>query len=87
MFIMPYPNHATCHNLNVVETEIFKNSDSNRVLISMYCSGNLFSFTTINGYKLYQIISHKSNHYCGSSEKYSTKTWSKLKPEFLFSVK
>ena len=67
-----------CHNLNVVESEIFKNYGSDRIVICIYCSNDLF--TTINDYKLYQILNQNSNHSGGSSVNYSTKTWLELKP-------
>ena len=46
---------------------------------------NLFPFATINDHKLYQTLSQSNNHYNGSSDSYTTKTCSTLKPPKNFS--
>ena len=49
----------------------------------MFCSNDLFPFTTLNDHKLYQTLSQSNNHYTGSSNSYSTNTSSTLKPKNL----
>ena len=72
--------HLKCNNLNVVDAEIIKNTDSDRFWICMFCSNNLFPFATLNDHKLYQTLSQNNNHYSGSSNSHSTNTCSTLKP-------
>ena len=71
--------HLKCNNLNVADAEIIKNTGSDRFWICMFCSNNLFSFVTLNDHKLYQTLSQSNNHYCDSSNSYSTNTYSSLK--------
>ena len=40
--------HLKCNNLNAVDAEIIKNTDSDRFWTCMICSNNLFPFTTMN---------------------------------------
>ena len=72
--------HLKCNNFKVVDAEIIKNTGSDRFWICMFCSNNLFSFTTLNDHKLYQTLSQSSNHYSGSSNSCFTNTCSTLKP-------
>ena len=45
----------------------------------MYCSNNLFPFTTLNNHKLNQTLSQSNKYYSNSSDSCSTKTCSTLK--------
>ena len=72
--------YLKCNNLDVFDTEIMKNTGSDRFWICMFCSNNLFPFATLNDHKLYQTLSQSNNHYSGSSNSYSTNTCSTLKP-------
>ena len=55
--------HLKCNNLNVVDAEIIKNTGSDRFLICMFYSINLFPFATLNDHKLYQTFSQSNKHY------------------------
>ena len=46
--------HLKYNNLTFVETEIMKNTDSDRFGICMFCSSNYFLFPKISDNKLYQ---------------------------------
>ena len=72
--------HLKCNNSNVFDADIIKNTGSDRFWIYMFCSNNSFPFATKNDHKLYQTLSQSNNHYSGSSNSYSTKTCSSLKP-------
>ena len=80
---MRYRGHLKCNSLNVADAEIIKNTGSDRFWICIFCSNNLFSFTTLNDHKLYQTLSQSNNHYSGSSNSYFTNTCSTLKPKDL----
>ena len=71
--------HLKCNNLNVADSEIIKNTGSDRFWICLFCSNNLFPFPTLNDQKLYQTLRQNNNHYNGSSNSYSTNTCSILK--------
>ena len=71
--------NSKCNNLNVVDTEIIRNTGSYRFWIYMFCSHNLFPFAAIIDHKLYQTLRESNNHYSNSSGSYSTKC-STLKP-------
>ena len=70
--------HLECNSLNFVDAEIIKNTDSDRFWVSIYCSNNLFHFTTITNHKVNQTLSQSSNHYSASSDNNSTETCSTL---------
>ena len=46
--------HLKYNNLTFAETEIMKNTDSDRFGICMFCSSNYFLFPKISDNKLYQ---------------------------------
>ena len=43
--------HLKCNDLNIIDAEIIKNTGSDKFWICMFCSYNLFLFTTINDHK------------------------------------
>ena len=71
--------NSKCNNLNVVDTEIIRNTGSYRFWICMFCSHNLFAFAAIIDQKLYQTLRESNNYYSDSSGSFSPKC-SKLKP-------
>ena len=63
--------HLKRHNLTVADSEIIKNTGSDRFWICMYCLSSLFPFATLNDYKLYQGLNQSDNHYTDSAASYS----------------
>ena len=45
--------HLNWNNLNVVDTEIIRNTGAGLFWICMFCSNNLFLFATMNDHELH----------------------------------
>ena len=54
------PIHFKCNNLNFVDGQLIKNSNSS--WLSLHCSNNIFSFTDITNKKLQSVFSNEEYH-------------------------
>ena len=72
------PIHLQCNNLNFVDGQLIKNSNSS--WFCLYCSNNIFPFTNITNKKLQSVFSNEEYHADDYIDN-STKTRLVLKPQ------
>ena len=72
------PIHLKCNNLNFVDGQLIKNSNSS--WFCLHCSNNIFPFTNITNKKLQSVFSNEEYHVDDYIDN-STNTGFVLKPQ------